>query len=122
MDDQYDSADEEIYSYRLLLECEHSKRVVECKAKVKALRSLLEDEVQKIVGAEVNLIFDVAEYRHAARAVTKGYLLQRFSSEWNEYVDVIDAIEIDTKDKLRALPMQATTHPKMVLLFKDSVL
>ena len=55
MDDQYDK---EIYSYRLLLECEHSKRVVECKSKVEALRSLLVDEVQKIVGVEVNLIFD----------------------------------------------------------------
>ena len=114
MDDQYQPADEEIYSYRLLLECENSKRVVECKAKVGVLKSLLEDEVQKIVGAEANLVFDVAEYRHASRAVTKGYLLQRFSSEWNEYVDVINAFEIDTNDKLRAVPMQATPHPKMV--------
>lgn len=122
MDDHYEYGDEEIYSYRLLLECEHSKRVVECKAKVEALRSLLEEEVQKIVGAEVKLIFDVAEYRRAARAVTKGYLLQRFSSEWNEYVDVIDAIEIDTKDKLRAVPMQATSHTRMVLLIRDNVL
>ena len=88
--------------------------MVECKAKVGVLKSLLEDEVQKIVGAEANLVFDVAEYRHASRAVTKGYLLQRFSSEWNEYVDVINAFEIDTNDKLRAVPMQATSHPKMV--------
>ena len=73
---------------------------------------------KKIVGAEIKLIFDVAEYRHASnsRAVTKGYLLQRFSSEWNEYVDVIDAIEIDTKDKLRAVPIQTTSYTKVVLL------
>ena len=113
MDDQYESGDEEIYSYKLLLECEHSKRVVECKSKVAALQSILE-EVQKIVGAGVKLIFDVAEYRRAARIVTKAYLLQRFSSEWNEYVDVIDAIEIDTKDKLRAVPMEAKSDTKMV--------
>ena len=62
MDDQYESGDE-IYSYRLLLECEHSKRVVKCKSKVVALQSILEEEVQKIVGADIRLIFNVATYK-----------------------------------------------------------
>ena len=111
MDDQYESGDEAIYSYRLLFECEHSKRIVECKAKVEALQSLLEEEVQKIVGAKINLVLDVAEYRRASIADVKGYFLQNFSSE---YMDVINATETDTKDKLKAVPMQATFSTKMV--------
>ena len=115
MDQDRESEDEDTYSYRLLLECDRSKRVVECKSKVADLQSILEKEVQKIVGAEVKLIFDVSEYRRAARTVSKAYLLQRFSSEWNEFVDVIDAIEVDTKDRLKAVPMQATSDTKTVL-------
>lgn len=108
--------DEEIYSYRLLLECEHSKRIVECKSKVGSLRSLLEEEVKKIVGGGIKLIFDVAEYssQSTSKAVTKPFLLQRFSSEWQEYVDVISAVEIGTKDKLRAVPMQTRSQSKEV--------
>ena len=53
----------------------------------------------------MELVLDVAEYR-CTTAKAKGYLLQQFSSEWNEYVDVIDAIEIGTKDKLGAVPMK----------------
>lgn len=49
-----------------------SKRVVECKSKVVALL----EEVEKIVGAEVKLIFDVAEYQHAIKTVSEAYLLQ----------------------------------------------
>ena len=116
MDDAPEPWDEEIYCYRLLLECEHSNRVVECECEVQALQSLLEEEVQKIVGANVELVFDVAEYQ-CTTAKAKGYLLQRFSSEWNEYVDVIDAIEIGTKDKLRAVPMKAKSDTKMVLFY-----
>ena len=101
--------DQEDYVYRLLLECEHSKRVVDCKSKVDSLPSLLEKEVQKICGrSDVELVFDVAEC--SRREITKGYLLQRFSSEWNEYVDVINPIEIGTKDKLRAVPLRGMSH------------
>ena len=54
--------DQEDYVYRLLLECEHSKRVVDCKSKVDSLPSLLEKEVQKTCGrSDVELVFGVAE-------------------------------------------------------------
>ena len=57
-----ESGDEEVYSYRLLLECENSKRVVEMQSKIEPLRSRLQEEVQKIVGAEIELVLDVAKY------------------------------------------------------------
>ena len=41
-----ESGDEEISSYRLLLECRSSKRVVEMQSKIEPLRSRLQ-EVQK---------------------------------------------------------------------------
>ena len=88
MDDQYESGDEEIYSYKLLLECEHSKRVVECKSKVAALQSILE-EVQEL-GSNSSLMW--LSTGMLLEQSLKPYLLQCFSSEWNEYVDVIISI------------------------------
>ena len=32
-------------------------------------------------------------------------MLQRYSTEWQEFVDVIDTIEIDDKDHLKAGPL-----------------
>ena len=117
-DEISESGDEEVYSYRLLLECESSKRVVEMQSKIEPLRSRLQEEVQKIVGAEIELVLDVAEYRRKVGAIKPGYLLQRLSSEWNEYVDVVDAITIGTKDKLKAVPIKAISDTKKVLVNK----
>ena len=55
-------------------------------------------------------MLDVAEYRRKVRAVKPGYLLQRLSSKWNEYMDVIDAITIGTNDKLEAVPITNKGH------------
>jgi hypothetical protein len=65
-------------------------------SKIEPLRSRLQEEVQKIVGAEIDLMLDVARYRRKVGADKPGYVLQRSSSEWNDYVNVIDAKAVCT--------------------------
>ena len=36
---------------------------------------------------------------------TTGYLLQRYSIEWKDYVDVVDPNDILTRDKLRVVEL-----------------
>ena len=107
-----------ITSYRLLFECENSKKVLECTTTVEARRSVLK-EVQKVVGDQVNLVLDVAEKMPDSGA---RYLLQRYSTEWHDYMDVVDAISIDTKERLRAiyLPVRAKSQSKVVSLAEVS--
>lgn len=62
--------------------------------------SVLEKELKKIVGEDAKLVLDVGD-----RSENKSYLLQRYSSQWMDYVDVISPIEIATGDKVRAVPL-----------------
>lgn len=100
MAEREDGASEEPFTFRLLLECKHSKRVVELKCAYDSLQSHLEREVSDIVGKDVELLFDSS----AATSTTKpAYLLQRYSNEWKDYTNVVCAIDIDLKEKLKAV-------------------
>ena len=43
----------------------------------------------------------------------KPYILQRWSTEWHEYVDVLSAIEIGDGDKLLAVPQPRSLHSEV---------
>ena len=58
---------------------------------------LCQAQLQSLVGSKVRLITDVENY-HARQP--RAYLLQRYSTEWQEFIDVLGVIEIDDKDHL----------------------
>ena len=61
--------------------------------------NVLEKELQKVApGVKLVLGCNVKNSRDEL-------LLQRYSKEWEDYVDVIDVIEIDKGDRLRAVPV-----------------
>ena len=93
------TASEELFAFRLLLECKHSKRVVEFKCAYDWLQSHLEREVSNIVGKDVELLFDGT----SATTTKPAYLLQRYSNEWKDYTNVMCAIDIELKEKLKAV-------------------
>ena len=79
----------------LLLEFRKSKRLLKCSQEDNIL-NLCENELKPITGdCNVQLVTDVEGYRRTPD--DKPYLLQRYSSEWQEFVDVIDVIEIGDK-------------------------
>ena len=43
----------------------------------------------------------------------KRYILQRWSTEWHKYVDVLSTIEIGNGDKLLAVPQQRSLHSEV---------
>ena len=69
---------------------------------------LCEAELQSLVGKESGLVTDIGHYRKSA-----GEKLQRYSTEWQEFVDVIDTIEIDDKDHLKAGPLPLASPVKV---------
>ena len=92
---------EEIHTFSFLFECESSKRLVECSSTIAELPSLLELELKKIAGESAELVLDVARVSKERSS----YLLQRYCTEWMEYIDVISPIEIASGDKLCAVPL-----------------
>lgn len=67
---------------------ENSKRQVTCNSTIAKIQSILEQEVAK-------LVLDVGEVNQP-----QSYLLQRYSTQWMEFVDKISPIEIASGDKL----------------------
>ena len=104
MDESSDQADgivhDEVNSFRLLFECESSKRQVTCNSTIAKLPSVLEQELKKVAGHGAKLVLDVGEVNQP-----QSYLLQRYSTQWMEFVDVISPIEITSGDKLRAVQL-----------------
>ena len=84
----------------LLFECENSKRTIKCSCTTSNLPSILERELKKIVGDSAKLVLDITQHTS-----TTGYLLQRYSIEWKDYVDVVDPNDILTRDKLRVVEL-----------------
>lgn len=100
----------------MLLEFRGSKRVIAFE-NVEDIVQLCQAQLQSLVGTEkVRLVTDVEAY-HANHGSSsepeKAYLLQRYSTEWQEFVDVIDVIEIDNKDYLKAVPIPAMSPMKV---------
>ena len=90
----------EIKSFRLLFECDSSKRQVTCNSTIAKLPSVLEQELKKVAGNCAKLVLDVGEVNQPP-----SYLLQWYSTQWMEFVDVISPIEIADGDKLRAVQL-----------------
>ena len=88
---------DEVNSFRLLLECQSS---VTCNSTFSKLPSVLELELKKVAGDCAKLVLDVDDVNQPHT-----YLLQRYSTQWMEYIDVISPIEIASGDKLRAVPL-----------------
>ena len=70
----------------------------------------------KRIDSNIRLVIDYAAQSSSSESQRAGatYILQRFSREWGEFVDVIDLVEIDSGDHLKAVPL-----PRSVAL-KDS--
>ena len=58
-----------------------------------------------------------AQSQSAGGEQEKAYLLQRYSMEWQEFVDVVDAIEIGNKDHLKAVPIPAMSPIKVRVIY-----
>ena len=90
MDENPDQADgiinDEVDSFRLLFEFESSKRQVICNSTIANLPSVLEQEL--VAGDCAKLVLDVGEVDEP-----QTYLLQRYSTQWMEFIDVISPIE-----------------------------
>lgn len=95
----------------VLLEFMGSKRSIAYKEE-EELTKLCENEIKKIVKDDnIRVITDVDEY--TKEASEKPYLLQRYSKEWQQFVDVIDTIEIDDKDHLMVVPLPGLSPEKV---------
>ena len=92
-------------SKTVLLEFRGSKRVIAFQNAEDVIQ-LCQAQLQSLVCSEkVRLVTDVEHYHASQSDSEKAYLLQRYSTEWQEFVDVLDVIEIDNKDHLKAVPI-----------------
>ena len=99
----------------MLLEFRGSKRVIAFE-NVEDIVQLCQAQLQSSVGMErVRLVTDVEadHVKHGSSGEPEAYLLQRYSTEWQEFVDVIDVIEIDNRDHLKAVPIPAMSPMKV---------
>ena len=88
----------------VLLDFKWSKREIRY-AESQDLIQLCEAELQSLVGKESG--------RYRKSAEEKPHLLQHYSTEWQEFVHVIDTIEIDDKDHLKAVPLLLASPVKV---------
>ena len=96
----------------VLVEFKDSKRTVTGKASEIIMK--LEEEIKKL-DKHVKLVVDVDQYTAEDNAFP--CLIQRYSTEWKDFVDVIDAIEIDSGDRLRVIPMpRSKKTPEVIQL------
>ena len=85
------------------------------------LIDLCEVELKKVAQNEnVRLITDIQGYSKSATD-ERPFLLQRYSTEWREFVDVIHAIEIDDKDHLKVVPLPGPSPQKVSLLLGHTI-
>ena len=104
-------------SKTVLLEFRGSKRIITFETYEDVIH-LCQAQLQSLVGSEkVRLVTDVENY-HASQSgdPEKAYLLQRYSTEWQEFIDVLDVIEVDDKDHLKAVPIPAMSPIKVHLI------
>lgn len=87
----------------MLLEFGQSCRVLSTDVGYNKLAEYLEEELKKVNPA-IKLVFD--RKNPGEIKSEKPVFLQRFSSEWQQFVDVIDVIEIANNDRLKALPIK----------------
>lgn len=90
--------------FSVLLEFQQSKRVITVPDTVippADLVYILETELKK-VDQEIKIVLG---YGSQSSSCLGEHLLQRYSKEWQEFVDVIDVIEIDRGDHLRVVPV-----------------
>ena len=97
----------------ILLEFKGSKRQIKYEnTSQDDIIKLCEEEMRVIArDKNVRLVIDLKDYHKAEGE--KPYLLQRFSTEWDMFVDVIDVIEIDDRDHLKAVPLPAASPVKV---------
>ena len=106
-----------VSSKTVLLEFRGSKRVISFNETEDVILSC-QSQLQSLIGSDkVKIVTDVegfhARSQSAGGHTEKAYLLQRYSKEWNEFVDVIDVLEIDDKDHLKAVPIPAMSPIKV---------
>ena len=65
--------------------------------------------MQKIVGENTKLVLDASEHTHGHSPC---YLLQRYTTAWNDFVDVGSPTSIVSGDKLRAIFLKQTKSPE----------
>lgn len=70
------------------------------------LLDTLEGHLKRIDG-NIRLVIDYGAQSSSSESQRAGatYILQRFSREWGEFVDVLDLVEIDNGDHLKAVPL-----------------
>ena len=98
-------------SFFVLLEFGESKKQItipNCDTDVppKDLLETLEGHLKRIYGS-IRLVIDYGAQSSSSESqrAEATYILQRFSREWGEFVDVIDLVEIDNGDHLKAVPL-----------------
>lgn len=89
----------------MLFECQSPKRQINCNSTIAKLPSVLEQELKKVVGDGAKLVLDVGESVDHPRR----YLLQRYSTQWTDFIDVVSPIAIASGDKLQAIPLSPKT-------------
>lgn len=92
-------------SMNILLEFGQSSRVVTANGTLDELHEFLEGELKKL-DPDVKLVIDSKSQYQKKSECERPLFLQRFSSEWKQYVDVINVIEIKSGDRLKAVPFK----------------
>ncbi len=94
----------------LLLEFHQSSRVITADDGGDKLQEFLQRELMKL-DSDIKLVIDIKSQYEKKTKSEKPVFLQRFSSEWKQFVDVIDVIEIESGDRLKAVPFKWPDHP-----------
>ena len=103
-------------SSSVLLKFGESTRVVRFShLKLDEVEGALETELKKI-DPDVKLVLGCKNQHKKESESEKPVFMQRYSSEWQQYVDVIDVIEIDCGDKLKAVSFNWPTNTIVSLL------
>lgn len=88
-----------------LLEFGQSSRVITTTDSGSELAAFLDGELKKI-DPDVKLVIAIKSQYEKKSKSEKTLFLQRFSSEWKQFVDVIDVIELESGDRLKAVPFK----------------
>lgn len=105
----------------MLLEFEKSKSLVSLRKPPDDLKDILEERLRRI-DDQIRLVVDYRCQEEATTGENRLYLLQRWSKEWSEFIDVIDMIEIDNGDHLKVVPVPVLSRAEMPIVKKAEVI
>lgn len=94
---------DEKYEYDVLLEIKASRRQVKATCSPQEFLDELASQ-SKLIDQSIKIVVDLANYVPSKDEAEKPFILQRYSSQWQSFVDVIDPIEIGFRDTLKLVP------------------